>query len=248
MNPFLRILSACLLAIAALFLLTGSYLSLPTFSDQLVLEPISKHTYLHISYLNTQTWGKVPCNGMVVVDDGQALILDAPVDSAEAIELVQRIEDELNAKVIGVVSTHFHIDCVGGLPAFHTAEIPSFGTTLTQKLAHDHADPTPQETFEDEKTFQVGGIKVIVKYLGPGHTQDNVVAYVPKDRVLFGGCLLKADGAGKGNLADADVKQWPLTIRKVQSEFKKVKVVIPGHGKPGGPELLDYTAELFAEE
>ena len=59
--------------------------------------------------------------------------------------------------------------------------------------------------------------------------------------------MVKSVGASKGNLADANVKEWANTIRKVKKAFPKAKYVIPGHGQYGNAELLDYTIELFSE-
>jgi metallo-beta-lactamase class B len=47
-----------------------------------------------------------------------------------------------------------------------------------------------------------------------------------------------------GNTADGDLKEYASTIRKVMNEFPDAKVVVPGHGKAGGMELLTHTAKL----
>ena len=97
---------------------------------------------------------------------------------------------------------------------------------------------------ESEITVRVGTTEVQLFYPGPGHTEDNIVAYVPAAGVLFGGCLLKADGAGKGNLADADPEAWPSTTAAVQRRFPEVEVVVPGHGAYGDEGLLDDTRQF----
>ncbi|KAA3623203.1 MAG: subclass B1 metallo-beta-lactamase, partial [Bacteroidetes bacterium] len=104
----------------------------------------------------------------------------------------------------------------------------------------------PQNGFEESLELTVGKMKLINAYCGGGHTHDNIVCYVPDDEVLFGGCLIKAVGAGKGFLGDADVENWSKTVSKVKEQFGEAKIVIPGHGKCGGTELLDYTIEKFA--
>ena len=65
---------------------------------------------------------------------------------------------------------------------------------------------------------------------------------------LFGGCLIKADQAGKGSLTDANVSEWPKTVAKVKQHYTgKIAYLVPGYGRPGGVELLDYTIDLFSE-
>ena len=106
----------------------------------------------------------------------------------------------------------------------------------------------PQNGFDDVLELPVGNEKVHIEYLGEGHTRDNVVCYVPSDQVLFGGCLVKGVGASKGNLEDANVEAWPRTVANVKDTFPDAKIIVPGHGAPGGQGLLDYSKELFNKE
>ncbi len=215
-------------------------------SETLKIERLSDNTFNHISYLETETYGKVACNGMVVAQKGEAIIVDTPPDDASSEELINWVERELKCKVKAVVGTHFHDDCLGGLEAFHNRNIPSYALNKTLELANTSWVPIPQNGFEESLELKVGKLKVINAYLGGGHTHDNIVSYVPGDQVLFGGCLIKAEGAGKGFLGDADVDNWSNTVSKVKEKFGDAKIVIPGHGKYGGTELLDYTIEKFA--
>lgn len=217
-------------------------------SEDLKIVKVTDHIYQHISYLDTEDWGRVGCNGMIVLDHNEALIYDTPTDDKVSAELISWIENELLATVKGIVVTHFHVDCLGGLAEFHRRKIPSFAGELTQGLATINDLIIPQNAIRNRTTHEVGDIKVISRYFGPGHTQDNIVGYVPSENTLFGGCLVKANGAGKGNLADANIKLWPSTIQKVKETYPMIKTIIPGHGETGGVELLDYTAELFSGE
>ena len=90
-----------------------------------------------------------------------------------------------------------------------------------------------------------GGTKVHNFYPGEAHTRDNIVTWIPAEATIFGGCMVKSIDASKGNLADANVKAWPTTIRAIRSKYPSAKIIIPGHGDPGGKELLDYTIRLF---
>jgi len=74
------------------------------------------------------------------------------------------------------------------------------------------------------------------------------VGYVPSEKALFGGCLLKHVNASKGNLADANTSEWSSSVAKIKKEYPDLEIVIPGHGKNGGIELLDYTIKLFQQD
>jgi metallo-beta-lactamase class B len=86
------------------------------------------------------------------------------------------------------------------------------------------------------------------EYFGEGHTKDNIVSYFPSEKVLFGGCLIKEVNASKGYLGDANISEWSGTVQSVKRKYGNAKIVLPGHGKPGGMELLDYTIELFKND
>jgi metallo-beta-lactamase class B len=88
-----------------------------------------------------------------------------------------------------------------------------------------------------------------VTYFGAGHTTDNVVAWLPQQKILFAGCLVKSlDSNSLGNTKDGDLAAYPATLRKVQAAYPQAKIVIPGHGDWGGPELIDHTLTLCRHE
>ena len=217
-------------------------------SPDLEIIPLSNHTYIHRSLLATQSFGKVPCNGLIYHRNGEAFIADTPAHDTLSQLLINWLEDSQGLAVKGVIATHFHDDCLGGLTSFHEQNIPSYASELTRLLAEKDTLPLPQQTFEQVLSLTIGGQSVECNYLGPGHTEDNVVVWIPEDQVLFGGCLVKSVGAGKGNLADANVPAWPQTVTRVQKTYPTAIHVVPGHGKAGGKELLEFTIALFSEK
>lgn len=214
-------------------------------TDELKIEQLTENTFVHTSYLNTKSFGKVPCNGMIVIYNKEAIIYDTPVDNPASLLLINWIKSELKCKIKAVVVTHFHIDCLGGLEEFHNNGIPSFATNLTIELAKTKNKIIPEIGFDKYFEHEIGNKKVISDFLGEGHTKDNIIGYFPSEKILFGGCLIKGMNAGKGNLSDANPNDWSNTVRKVKSKYPEAKVIIPGHGKAGGIELLDYTIEKF---
>ncbi|MEO1053127.1 MAG: MBL fold metallo-hydrolase [Bacteroidota bacterium] len=170
-------------------------------SDDLIIRALTPNTYLHVTFLETQDYGKVGCNGLIHFSDGEAVIFDTPPTDSVSLELINWLEQKKQVKVKAIVPTHFHDDCLGGLKAFHDLNITSYANQHTIALATNTEAIVPQEGFEGEMTLSIGQSKVICKFLGEGHTRDNIVAYIPSDKVLFGGCLVKSLKAGKGYLA-----------------------------------------------
>ncbi|KMQ65587.1 beta-lactamase [Chryseobacterium angstadtii] len=216
-------------------------------TDNLSVIQLSDGIYQHISYLNTESFGKVECNGMIVKDGNETVILDTPTNDKSSEELIAWIKSSLHSKVNAVVATHFHDDCLGGLKEFDKNKIPSYANNQTIELSKKAGANVPGNGFNDSITLNAGKHKILVKYFGEGHTKDNVVAYVPDEKAMFGGCLIKEMEATKGYLGDANVHAWSQTVTKVKNQYPDVKIVMPGHGEVGGQELLDYTIKLFKD-
>lgn len=213
----------------------------------LEIQPITQNAFIHLSYLDIPNYGKFPCNGMVYVKRGEAIVFDTPLDDSTSYQLINWIEKILKAEIKAVVVNHFHDDCLAGLQAFHNEGIPSYATNKTIQLAKKKGEIIPQHGFEEEKILEIGGEPIHNRFFGPAHAPDNIVSWIPGERLVFGGCMIKSLGSGKGNLADADTIQWPLTVQKIKDAYQQTKVVVPGHGAHGGQDLFDYTIKMFSK-
>ena len=217
-------------------------------SNDLIITQISENSFIHTSYLQTNDFGKVPCNGLVVRDGNEVIIFDTPTNNKSAEELIKWVKVKVNCKINAVIPTHFHDDCLRGLKVFNDDDIPSYANLKTVELAKENKYEIPKNSFENSIILKVGNKTVAINYFGQGHTKDNVVGYFPSENVMFGGCLIKELKAGKGYLGDANVAEWSNTVAKVKAQYPNVKIVVPGHGNYGDKKLLDYTIKLFEKE
>jgi len=206
---------------------------------------LDEHRFVHTSYLKMDDGSFVPCNGMIYVNQNEAIILDTPVNDSISDLLINFVKKDLNVKINGVVFTHAHIDAAGGFNAFAKANIPTYAHEKTASfIENDSLKVT--HTFTDSQEIAVGDTNVVNRYFGHAHSADNIVSYIPRENTLFGGCQVKEDGAKEGNLKDADTTKWPQSIKAIKEAHPDVTFVVPGHGTYGGPELLDYTIALFS--
>lgn len=214
-------------------------------SNDLVITQITENSFVHTSFLQTNDFGNVPCNGLIVRDNNEVIIFDTPTNNKSSEELIKWINETLHCKINAIIPTHFHDDCLGGLKAFEEDHIPSYANVKTIELAKENNLVVPKNGFTDTLTLKVGDEIVKVKFFGEGHTKDNVAGYFQSEKIMFGGCLIKELDAGKGYLGDANVIDWSSTVEKVKKEYPDVKFVVPGHGEYGDKKLLDYTIKLF---
>lgn len=216
-------------------------------TDSITLTQVSPHTWVHTSLADIGSFGSVYSNGLVVISKGEALLLDTPVTDAQTESLVRFISDSMRAEVTQFMPNHWHDDCMGGLGYLQSQGIVSYANRMTVAEAEKHGLPVPDHGFAKSLTLKVGDIKVVCRYEGGGHTPDNTVAWIPSEKVLFGGCLVKdAKATWIGNTSDADMAAWPGTMERVCKRYKKASVVVPGHGPWGGTELLTHTLELVS--
>ena len=217
-------------------------------SDDIELIQLSEKTYVHVSVSEIAGFGKVSSNGLIFVNGDEVLLFDTPVTNSQTETLVKGIADSLSATVSAFVPTHWHDDCLGGLEYIHSIGIKSYAHQMTIDLAKANGKPIPHQGFTDSLQLVLQDKTVACYYPGGGHTADNIVVWIPSEKILFGGCLVKdMSSKGLGNLADAKLEEWYPTIQKVMAKFADAKIVIPGHGQMGGMELLEHTSELLME-
>ncbi len=96
------------------------------------------------------------------------------------------------------------------------------------------------------RNFTVGGRSFTAYYPGEGHTRDNIVVWFPEARLLYGGCLVKStEATDLGNVTEANLAAWPVTLRNVSRKFPRPRYVIPGHQSWASTESLQHTVELL---
>lgn len=217
-------------------------------SEELVITQIAENAFEHISFLQTNDFGYVPCNGLIVRNNNEVIIFDTPTNDKSSVVLINWIREKLHCKINAIIPTHFHDDCLGGLKAFDENGIPSFAYFKTIELAKENNYVVPKNSFSDSLILKVGKEHIVAKFFGEGHTKDNVIGYFPSEKIMFGGCLIKEVGAGKGYLGDANVAEWSYTVEKIKKTYPNVKAIVPGHGKYGSIDLLDFTIKLFKNQ
>jgi len=214
-------------------------------TDDIEIIKISDHAYVHITYIQSPQYGRSGSNGFILTDNGKALLFDTPMTEDLTRDLITWIRDSLKAEITGFVPNHWHNDCMGGLEYLHCIGIESYAFDLTREIAKSENLPIPGHGFTDSLILQLDHLEAVCKYHGPAHSMDNIVVWVPSEKILFGGCMVRALGTqGLGNTADGDIREYSNTIRKIMEEYDDARIVIPGHGQFGGMELVKHTFEL----
>ena len=171
------------------------------------------------------------------------------MDNDKTERLTKYLQDSMSADLTKLIIGHFHDDCMGGLGYLQSIGIESIANLMTIEKCKEIGLPVPSISFTDSLTFDFNGEQIDCRYFGAGHSFDNITVWIPGKKILFGGCLIKSiNSKGLGNLSDAVVNDWDMTVENVLKEYPEIKIVIPGHGDFGGIELLKHTIGLVDKE
>lgn len=243
MRPTLQI-SLLLVAVAGMCPAAATDPTVHDIRPGLRVESVVPGVWRHVSVKVVPDYGAIPANGLIVIGQDTAALIDTAWTDEQTGLLFEFVEREFGVKIAHVVATHSHGDCMGGLAEAHKRGARSYALELTAEFAKGAGDPVPRQTFTEDYRFSLGEVDIELRHFGGGHTRDNIVAWLPRQQLLFGGCLIKRKGGSPGYTAEADLAGWPETVRKVIAAYPEAKVVVPGHGSPGSVEYLTYTIEL----
>jgi glyoxylase-like metal-dependent hydrolase (beta-lactamase superfamily II) len=178
--------------------------------------------------------------GLILGPTG-GLIIDTGSSPEQGAAIKAAAEALSGVKVVAVLATHWHYDHLFGLAGFEG--IPSIAhESVAAWLERPEAlgaagdlglDPAtlcaPTSTFSLAKVIDAGGRRVEVLHFGPGHTDGDVVVYVPDAQVIFAGDLLESAGPPSFG-PDCDLKSWPTALDGLLGLTKDGTVIVPGHG------------------
>lgn len=249
-----RSLGSCLIGVAALLAgwqspagILSPHGSTWQLTPDLTVEQLYADVWRHTSWHVLADGTRFPANGLLVRDaDGSLLLIDTPWGDSVTATLLDWVPQHLGARVTRAVVTHAHDDRLGGARALVRRHVAFFAHPLTRQLAAAQGLPLP-DTLQGVATGRPVKLGTIEAYFpGAGHAPDNLVVWVPRVRLLFGGCAVKSAAATDlGNLTDANVALWPQAIRRMQHQYPQARRVVPGHGAIGGPALLTHTLALL---
>lgn len=103
----------------------------------------------------------------------------------------------------------------------------------------------PTQTFDGDLTLEVGARQVQLIEVGPAHTKGDVIAFLPKQRVVFTGDLLFINS--HPIIWEGPIANWIAACDRLLA--LDVDVVVPGHGpvtdKHGIQDTRDYWVEIL---
>jgi cyclase len=93
----------------------------------------------------------------------------------------------------------------------------------------------PSVTFDERMTLFVDELTVELIYVGPAHTTNDVIVWLPERRVLFTGDVIFNGGTPFALMGS--VAGWLEALERLRA--LGAERLVPGHGEVCGPEAID---------
>ncbi len=222
------------------------------YPQSLITEPL-KIVHLTGDYYiyTTYKWldGKLfPANGMYLLTNSGVVMFDSPWDSSQFQPLLDSIDHKHHMKVVLCIATHFHEDRTGGFDFLKQKEIATYSSKMTYDLCKQKGEKQAAFYFMGDTVFRIGDHVFEIYYPGEGHTKDNIVIWCGDQKILYGGCLVKStENNSLGNISDASLDLWPISIKNVMGKFPRPAYTIPGHFGWEGKSSLQHTLNLLKQ-
>lgn len=234
--------------VSFLFLLYFSRICYAADPSKIEIQQISPNTWTHTSYSTINVY-TTDSHGLIVETPSGIVLIDTCWNVEQTASLIRNINSKFHLPIILAIITHAHQDRIGGIEALLNNNIRTISTSLTARKAAIAGYMKPSPDLDPKLTqLEFNGFRIEVFYPGPGHTEDNIVVWIPSDHVLFGGCLVKAlENVSLGNVADANTEKWASSIQNLQIRYPNANIVVPGHGRIGSTDLLLHTIKLSSK-
>jgi glyoxylase-like metal-dependent hydrolase (beta-lactamase superfamily II) len=171
-------------------------------------------------------------NGAFVVGSEGIAVIDGQVCGSNG---TQWLKDELarrfDVPVKYTILSHDHEMHICGLEVFSdTARAVSHVNAKPHIVREKRRTVVPEITFETTMTLDVGGIEVVLMYLGPTHTDNLIQVHIPAEKVLIAVDFVReGKSLAMPELRDADIAN-SIKALGILGRMENVDIVVPGHG------------------
>jgi len=222
---------------------------------------LSDHVYLIPDF----KVGMVPNVGIIVGTRG-ALLIDPGMGLKNGQVVLREMQKVSKGSEIYIVNTHFHPEHATGDIAFppgtrllrataQQQDVEEMGMKMVATFASRSPEIAdllkevtfrpPAETFEKEKVVDLGGVRVRIIRMGPGHTRGDTVAFVEGDGVLFSGDLAMKGLFPAFATPQSRSESWLASLDEM--ERLKPRIVVGAHYDVTDASIIrDYRSFLTA--
>jgi glyoxylase-like metal-dependent hydrolase (beta-lactamase superfamily II) len=202
----------------------------------------------------------------IVVGSRATLVVDPGLGFKSGQAILREVAKVAKGSELYIVNTHHHPEHTTGEVAFPentkliraaaqqqdieeeglkwVAEFSSRSAALADLLKDVKRFRAPAEIFEREKLLDLGGVRVRLLHVGPGHTRGDTAVFVDSDGVLFSGDVVMKEVFPAFTSAHSRIDSWLAGLDVL--EALKPKHVIGAHYGSGDASLIAAYRDFFS--
>jgi len=171
----------------------------------------------------------------IVTPDGVIATDPISLKRPAAAAYIAEIRKITQAPIKYVIYSHHHYDHIAGGKPFKDAG----ATFIAHRNAQAHLarlkDPDvvlPDQVVDERSTIELGGTRLDLLYVGRNHSDNSLVMYLPKEKIIFAVDFLWLGTIAFRDLPDGFIPDWFDSLDRVLAlDWERM---IPGHPGPGG--------------
>jgi len=180
---------------------------------------------------------------LLIASDNTGVLIDPACKDEGECNRLQKMIQENNVSLRGIIATHTHADHVMG------AKLVMDAYPEAAFLMHKEAEPLYEMLNDysmimgfkkrelakitgyvtDNEVLQFSDIELQVLYT-PGHAPGSICLYSPKDEVVFSGDVLFQSSIGRTDLPGGNYEVLKTSIFEKLFTLSPNTMVLPGHG------------------
>ncbi len=254
-----------ILIAALLWLVTTAVLAQAPAHPPIVKEGKTVQISPNVYLIPDEKVGMVPNVG-IIVGSRATMVFDPGMGLRSGQAVLREVEKVSKGKDIYIVNSHFHPEHTTGDMAFPPSakviravaqqqDVEEMGlkwvalfasrSPMLTDILQGATFRTPAETFEKEKIVDLGGVRVKILRLGPGHTRGDTAVFVEGDGVLFSGDLAMKQLFPAFATPQSRVGSWITSLDTLEA-LKPLKVIGAHYDMGDAAMISAYRSYLIA--
>jgi glyoxylase-like metal-dependent hydrolase (beta-lactamase superfamily II) len=200
-----------------------------TWTNERAIVQISEHVY---RFGTTQ-------NAMFVVTPAGIILVDGSCDNMQWLKT--ELQTRFKVPVKYVVLSHDHQSHICDTNVFADTAVGVGHVKIKPHIVREkRRSIVPEVMFEDTMELELGGIRVVLIYLGPTHSDNMIYVHVPSEGVLFAPDFARGRNI-LPDFRDLDIHNALKALRTL-AYMPDVRIVLEGHDKSTTNQEVGFLA------